>query len=311
MLAYRTLMPRFGRAPFAALSLASLIVPASATSVFFESSTAGSEARVPTDYGDSIYIMRPGININPAFKVDDGKANWSKDNLSGFTQADMEPITLGQVPTLTFQGTRYLAFGIDFNETGGTPDFDVINFMLWAGPASADTLSVATTIDPNMAALAWPGSVKAQQISKWESMLQMQSNTAANDPLGINLIYQQNTSPQLFASGDTLPYGSDPHRVYSAGLSTLGSNEVDVAILVPYSVIAGRPSTDMLYLGMQTGALADGGNDRIGFIDPSTLVAGGYFSSIGVTFSTVPEPGSFAFAGAAALLLTSRRRKAA
>ena len=291
---------------------APLVTPAGAASVFFESSAAGSEARVQTDYGDSVYIVRPGINVNPAFKVEDGKANWSKDPGAGFAQsADMEPFTVGQVPTLTYKGTRYLAFGIDFNETGGTPDFDVINFMIWAGPAAASTTTVGVTTNPDMTSFAWPSSVKGQQIAKWDNMLQMGSNTAANSALGINLIYQQNTSPQLFAPGDTLPYGSDSHRVYSQGLSTLGSNEVDVAVLVPYSVISGLPSTDVLYLGMQTGALADGGSDRFGLVDPNTLVSGGYFDTVGVSFvqaSAVPEPGSLGLAAASGLLLLRRRR---
>ncbi|MGD9418074.1 MAG: hypothetical protein Q7R22_003975 [Verrucomicrobiota bacterium JB025] len=283
-----------------------------AASIFFANTTDGAEATVPTAYGDSIYVMRPGVNVNPAFKVEDGETNWAKNDGSGFSpSADMEPISVSDIPIINYNGNLYIALGIDFNEAGSTPDFDVVNLMLWSGPSSANTQSVATATDPDIASLAWPTSVTSQEIRSWDNnMLEMSSNDTANSALGINLIYEQNAAPQLFVDGDTMPYGSDSHRVYSEGLATLGSNEVDVAILVPASVLTGLPLDDVIYLGMQTGALADGGSDRFGIVDPTTVISGGYFDSIGVTFSTIPEP-----KGASLLALTMaglvwRRRRA-
>lgn len=308
--------PGFPGAFAVPLLLWTCCLPLEAASVFFSSTTAGSEARVDTDYGESIYVMRPGVNVNPAFKVEDGQTNWSKDPGTGFKpSADMEPLTVSDIPIINYNGQLYIALGMDFNETGGTPDFDVVNLMLWAGPAGAVTQQVATAIDPAVSSLAWPGTVRNQEINKWENNLrQMASNDAANSSLGINLIYQQNSAPQLFVDGDTRPYDTDPHRVYSAGLSTLGSNEVDMAILVPASVLEGIPLDQVLYLGMQTGTLADGGSDRFGIVDPTTIITGGYFDSIGVsfrTFAAVPEPGMAALWLASGLVLSLRRRREA
>lgn len=304
----------------AGLIWAFLAVGASgATSVFLDSSAAGNSAEVSTSYGASIYLIQPGINVNPAFKVEDGKANWSKDNLTGFNNsADMLPMPIHQVPVVTYGGLHYIALGVDFNETGSSSNFDIVNLMLWAGPASAETLSVATLSDPSIGTLTWAASVNNQTKNSWESGLrEMQANPAAAS-LGIDLIYQQNASPVLNVAGDSLPYGSDPKRVYSNGLSSLGSNEADVAILVPYSVLWGRNSSDVLYLGLQTGSMADGGSDRVGFVDPASLVAGGYLQRQGTSINSsfvapnttiaVPEPAtSVLMLGAAACLLRRRR----
>lgn len=304
------------------LVIASLLAASSpaATSVFLDSSAAGNNAAVATAYGDSIYLIQPGINVNPAFKVEDGKTNWSKDNISGFSSsADMEPLPIHQVPVISYGGLHYIALGVDFNETGSSSDFDVVNLMLWVGPASASTLAVAIQNDPNIGALTWATSATNQMKNSWESGIRTMANNPANSAQGIDLIYQQNANPQLNVAGDAMPYGSDPKRVYSSGLSSLGSNEADIAILVPYSVLIGRNSSEVLYVGMQTGSMTDGGSDRIGFIDPATLVNGGYLQQQGVPISTtfvqpgtsitVPEPSSAALGlGALALCLVRRRR---
>ena len=304
------------------LVIASLLAASSpaATSVFLDSSAAGNNAAVATAYGDSIYLIQPGINVNPAFKVEDGKTNWSKDNISGFSSsADMEPLPIHQVPVISYGGLHYIALGIDFNETGSSSDFDVVNRMLWVGPASASTLAVAIQNDPNIGALTWATSATNQMKNSWESGIRTMENNPANSAQGIDLIYQQNANPQLNVAGDAMPYGSDPKRVYSSGLSSLGSNEADIAILVPYSVLIGRNSSEVLYVGLQTGSMTDGGSDRVGFIDPTTLVNGGYLQQQGVPISTtfvqpgtsitVPEPSSAALGlGALALCLVRRRR---
>jgi hypothetical protein len=291
-----------------------------ATSVFLDSSAAGNNAAVETPYGSSIYLIQPGINVNPAFKVEDGKANWSKDNLTGFNNsADMPPLPIHQLPVITYGGLYYIALGVDFNETGASSNFDIVNLMLWAGPESAGTLAVATLSDPSIGTLTWAGSVNNQTKNSWESGLRQMSANPASTSLGIDLIYQQNASPLLNVAGDALPYGSDPNRVYSNGLSSLGSNEADIAILVPYSVLVGRNSNDVIYLGLQTGSLADGGSDRVGFVDPASLVAGGYLQLQGAainssfvqpnTVITVPEPsGATLLMSAAAGCLLRRRR---
>lgn len=304
------------------LVIASLLAASSpaATSVFLDSSAAGNNAAVATAYGDSIYLIQPGINVNPAFKVEDGKTNWSKDNISGFSSsADMEPLPIHQVPVISYGGLHYIALGIDFNETGSSSDFDVVNLMLWVGPASASTLAVAIQNDPNIGALTWATSATNQMKNSWESGIRTMENNPANSAQNIDLIYQQNANPQLNVAGDAMPYGSDPKRVYSSGLSSLGSNEADIAILVPYSVLIGRNSSEVLYVGLQTGSMTDGGSDRVGFIDPTTLVNGGYLQQQGVPISTtfvqpgtsitVPEPSSAALGlGALALCLVRRRR---
>ncbi|TAE76183.1 MAG: hypothetical protein EAZ84_07910 [Verrucomicrobia bacterium] len=302
--------------------IASLLAASSpaATSVFLDSSAAGNNAAVATAYGDSIYLIQPGINVNPAFKVEDGKTNWSKDNISGFSSStDMEPLPIHQVPVISYGGLHYIALGVDFNETGSSSDFDVVNLMLWVGPASASTLAVAIQNDPNIGALTWATSATNQMKNSWESGIRTMENNPANSAQGIDLIYQQNANPQLNVAGDAMPYGSDPKRVYSNGLSSLGSNEADIAILVPYSVLIGRNSSEVLYVGLQTGSMTDGGSDRVGFIDPTTLVNGGYLQQQGVPISTtfvqpgtsitVPEPSSAALGlGALALCLVRRRR---
>ena len=290
-----------------------------ANSIFLDSTAPGNQAVVDTPYGSSIFMMQPGVNVNPAFKVEDGQANWSKNNGTGFSNsADMVPMPIYQVPVITYSGTPYIAIGIDFNETGSTPNFDVINLMLWAGPSSAQSLTVATMAPLDISSLTWDSSVSNQKRNSWQSGLRQMASNPNNTALGIDLLYQQNASPLLNVAGDMLPYGSDPYRVYSNGLSTLGSNQSDIAILVPYSVLIGRNSSDVLYLGLQTGSLNDGGSDRVGFLDPASLVSGGYLQQQGTPIITsfmapdttilVPEPSSAALLLTVAAAFAHRRR---
>jgi hypothetical protein len=316
---FSPLLEQSCRFPFGKVSLVAILsifglCHAPAQAVFLDGSTAGNTARVNTPYGDSIYMFRPGVNVNPAFKVEDMQANWSRDNISGFSSsADMEPMVVGDIPTLLYEGKHYLAPAFDFNETGGTPDFDVINLFLLAGNSPASTLDAGTLIDPDLSGYSWAGNPSNQQVNKWDNNLRELAVNSSAAAMGLDLVYEQNVSPRIFTSGDTRPYDSDPERVYATGLATLGSNETDVMILVPASVLSGRALTDVVYMGIQTGTLNDGGSDRFGIVDPSTLITGGYLDSNGYTFqpySQIPEPQtSVLLLGMVGLGLVIRKRK--
>ena len=313
----RGVLPAFGAVLAALLPSAAL-----GASVFLDSSAAGNQAVVNTSYGQSIYVAQPGANVNPAFKVDNMQANWSKDAMSGFkSSADMEPRPIHDLPVVTLSGRAYIALAVDFNETGASEDFGVINLMLWVGPDSAQSVEVATLSDPDIDSYAWSPSVKASQQATWQRNLRQMDANNAVAALGIDLVYQQNASPVLNVPGDERPYGSDPQRVFSTGLGTLGSNRADVAILIPFEVLQGRNSSEMLYLGIQTGSLADAGSDRVGFIDPSSIVPGGFLDQLEVPLTTdytdpdytipVPEVSSSVLALLAGGLGLFRRRRAA
>ena len=281
-----------GSAALAALSaLVAALLPGAAVgaSVFLDSSAAGNQATVNTPYGSSIYLAQPGVNTRGDFKVEDMRANWSKDNISGFNpSADAPPRALHELPVVTLGGVPYIGIGVDFNESGTAADFDVVNLMLWVGSASAPSTQVALLTDPDISSpsYAWSAAVSNQTKNEWQSKLRQMNPNPADAALGIDLVYQQNVSPAINAPGDDNPYGSDPQRLFSTGLATLGSNRADLAILVPYSVLGGYNSSQKIYLGLQTGSLADAGSDRVGFLDPDALIKGGYFDSTGISIIT-------------------------
>lgn len=290
----RTALPR-GAAALAVLgALLAALQPSAAlgASVFLDSSTEGNQVAVNTPYGPTIYMAQPGISTNSDFKVENVSANWSKDDISGFSPgADAPPKPLYELPVVTLGGIKYIGIGVDFNESGTAADFDVINLMLWVGPESAQSTQVATLSDPDISSFTWSSTATNQEKNSWQNNLrQMNLNPAA---IGFALVYQQNASPSINAPGDAHPYGSDPYRVFSAGMDTLGSNRADLAILVPYDVLNGQSSSDLLYLGLQTGSLADAGSDRVGFLDPNSIIAGGYFDDMAIEIATnIVEPGT-------------------
>jgi hypothetical protein len=288
-----------------------------AVSTTFSAATPGNSATLPTSFGDSVFLASPGINVNPAFKVEDSQANWAKDDdgTNAYSpSADRPPLIVADVPLVVFQGSLYIGLGIDFNETGTTSDYDVVNIELWTGPQTSNTMNVATVSDPNISQFAWNGA-KGSDVSLWErSVRVMDSNTASNNALGINQIYEQNITPQIFTAGDTKPYDTDPQRVVATNLTTLGSNQVDLAVLIPASVLEGVPLDHKFYWGFQSGVDADGGSDRFGIMDPTSIVAGGFFDTQGVTFTTpeqagIPEPRVLSLIALAGLLVSRRRRR--
>jgi hypothetical protein len=280
------------------LFLSLLTLPLMGSSIFLDTSTDGNKVSLETDYGTTIFVTTPGLNINPAFKVEDMKANWSKDNVAGFSvSADMEPIQVRQVPIVRFNGSDYIGLGFDFNETGGTgSNLDIVNMIIWASSQPVNTLEAGLATDPDLSAYTWSGNPSSNVVRSWENNLRQLQSSSVGASLGLRPIYVQNHTPQVYAPNDSRPYDTDPSRVYANELGTLGSNAVEIGVLIPASVLDSVTPNDYLYIGVQTGSMNDGGSDRFGLMDPTSLVSGGYFDQNGFTVSSyelsIPEPSS-------------------
>jgi hypothetical protein len=292
-------------------------LPCIGGSIFLDASTEGSQVSLATPYGTTIFIVQPGMNINPAFKVEDMQTNWSKDDLPGFSaSADMEPIQVNQIPIVSLNGENYVGLGFDFNETGGSgSDFDIVNMIIWSSPRPVDTIEAGLATDPDLSSYSWSGNPAKNIVNSWENNLRQLESSSVGESLGLTPIYVQNDNPQIFVPNDTRPYDTDPNRIYANELTTLGSNAVEVGILVPASILDSLAPTDYLYIGVQTGSMNGGGSDRFGVMDPTSLVSGGFFDRNNIAVSSsvesIPEPSNLAFFSLAVLTLGLRRSRGA
>ena len=271
--------------------------------------------RLATPYGTTIFIVQPGMNINPAFKVEDMQTNWSKDHLPGFSSsADMQPVQVNHIPIVSLDGEDYIGLGFDFNETGGNgSDFDIVNMIIWASPQPVNTIEAGLATDPDLSGYSWSGDPANNIVKSWENNLRQLESSSVGESLGLTPIYVQNVNPQIFVPNDTRPYDIDPNRIYANELTTLGSNAVEIGILVSASILDSVASTDYLYIGVQTGSMNGGGSDRFGVMDPTSLVSGGFFNQNNITVTSfaesIPDPSNLAFSSLAALTLVLRRSR--
>lgn len=303
----------------AGILLLAATLPCIGASAFLDASTEGNRVELATPYGTTIFMAQPGLNINPAFKVEDMQTNWSKDNVDGFnSSADMEPLQVSQIPIVNFEGKNFLGFGFDFNETGRTPNFDIVNMVIWASSDPVGTIEAGLATSPDLSSYSWSGNPANNTVRSWEGSLRQLESSSVGADLGLTPIYVQNVNPQIFVDGDTRPYDTDPNRVWSDDLPTLGSNAVEIGVLVPASILDLVAPTDYLYIGVQTGSMNDGGSDRFGVMDPTSLVEDGYFAlnSVEVTSFeesslSIPEPSNLAFFSLAVLTLGLRRPRGA
>jgi len=292
-------------------------LPCIGSSVFLDASTEGNQVSLETPYGTTIFIVQPGMNINPAFKVEDMQTNWSKDDLPGFSaSADMEPIQVNEIPIVNLDGEKYVGLGFDFNETGGNgSDFDIVNMIIWSSPQPVNTIEAGLAADPDLSGYSWSGNPANNIVNSWENNLRQLESSSVGESLGLTPIYVQNVNPQIFAPNDTRPYDTDPNRIYANELTTLGSNAVEIGILVSASILDSVAPTDYLYIGVQTGSMNGGGSDRFGVMDPTSLVSGGFFDQNNITVTSfaesIPEPSNLAFFSLAVLTLGLRRSRRA
>lgn len=257
-----------------------------------------------------VIISTPGVNVNPAFKVNDMQANWAKGaSTSGYSSAnDTTPISLAQAPILVFQGKAYIGFAMDWNEQGGVhDDWDIVDMVFWTGSSTPATVDAGTVTQPFLS-----GTYKNVRV--------LEDNGAA---AGLATVFHWNPTKTI---GSAVPYASDPIHFYGSNLGTLGSNSADMALLVPLSLFDGKSTSDLIYWGMQTGVLADGGSDRFGFMDPASVSSTGYLATAGITVGTplsgystvdsnaivasvVPEPSSATSIMASIMLVLVRTRR--
>ena len=301
--------------PVAGVLLLAATLPCIGSSVFLDASTEGNQVRLATPYGTTIFIVQPGMNINPAFKVEDMQTNWSKDHLPGFSSsADMQPVQVNHIPIVSLDGENYIGLGFDFNETGGNgSDFDIVNMIIWASPQPVNTIEAGLATDPDLSGYSWSGDPANNIVNSWENNLRQLESSSVGESLGLTPIYVQNVNPQIFVPNDTRPYDTDPNRIYANELTTLGSNAVEIGILVSASILDSVASTDYLYIGVQTGSMNGGGSDRFGVMDPTSMVSGGFFDQNNITVTSfaesIPEPSNLAFSSLAALTLVLRRSR--
>lgn len=215
---------------------------------------AGTIAVLTNSYGTIDYVSNPGANLKAQqqFTVTNGQTGWSTDSAS-----TSQPLT--SVPIVIYQGVKYFGIAMDVNEgSGSRADFDIPQVMIWAGSSTANTDVAGTSTK-----LANP----------FQTYSQLNDNSTVS---GLTLIYQQNLSPQVGTG--SIPYGNDPSRMVGQN-SQSGSSGVDIAILIPISVLNGISTNSKIYIGVQTGSLDDAGPEQIGFIDPSNLTVGGWLAT--------------------------------
>lgn len=163
------------------------------------------------------------------------------------------------MPVVIYQGAKYFGIAMDVNEgSGNKADFDIPQLMIWAGSGTGNTDVAGTSTK-----LANP----------FQTFSQLNDNSATS---GLTLIYKQNITPQIGTG--SAPYLTDPSRMVGLN-SQSGSSGVDIAILIPISVLNGISTNSKIYVGVQTGSLDDAGPEQIGFIDPTNLTAGGWLAT--------------------------------